>query len=218
MVRVVPSGTDGRVRDATLTDAGLAERAELDDRADELAASILSGLDAEQRDRLLDATRTVERLFVHGLVDIRHVDPASPDAQRCVRSYFAELNRRSRVPYDPAAGVSAEPHEMTPPAGAFLVAYLHSEPVACGGVKHLPRGPSDIKRMWVSPAARGLGIGRRLLGELERLVLETGASVARLETSGLLTEAISLYRSAGYVEVPPFNDEPFADFWFEKRL
>jgi ribosomal protein S18 acetylase RimI-like enzyme len=72
--------------------------------------------------------------------------------------------------------------------------------------------------MWVSPTARGLGIGRRLLGELERLVAESGASVARLETSGLLAEAISMYRSAGYVEVPAFNAEPFADFWFEKRL
>ena len=72
--------------------------------------------------------------------------------------------------------------------------------------------------MWVSPAARGLGLGRRLLGELEQRVLDSGASVARLETNQVLAEAIGLYRSAGYREVPAFNDEPFAHHWFEKPL
>jgi ribosomal protein S18 acetylase RimI-like enzyme len=72
--------------------------------------------------------------------------------------------------------------------------------------------------MWVSPAARGLGLGRRLLAELEALVASSGATVARLETNRALVEAIALYRSAGYVEVPPFNDEPFADHWFEKKI
>ena len=218
MVRVAPSPADGRVRVATLTPAGLAERAELDRRSEELAASILAGLDAGQRGLLVEAMRTVERLLTYGAVEIRPVDPAGADARQCVRAYVEELNRRSQKPYDPAAGVSAEPHEMTPPHGAFLIAYLHSEPVGCGGVKHLPGGPSDIKRMWVSPAARGLGIGRRLLAELEELVAQSGARAARLETSGVLTEAIAMYRSAGYREVAPFNDEPFADYWFEKRL
>ncbi len=72
--------------------------------------------------------------------------------------------------------------------------------------------------MWVSPATRGLGLGRRLLGELEQRVLDSGASVARLETNQVLSEAIGLYRSAGYREVPAFNDEPFAHHWFEKPL
>jgi ribosomal protein S18 acetylase RimI-like enzyme len=72
--------------------------------------------------------------------------------------------------------------------------------------------------MWVSERARGLGIGRRLLAELEAKAREHGAPAARLETNRHLTEAIALYRSAGYAEVPAFNDEPFADFWFEKPL
>ena len=75
-----------------------------------------------------------------------------------------------------------------------------------------------LKRMWVAPEARGLGLGRRLLSELEEHARRHGATVARLETNRSLAEAISLYRSAGYVEVPRFNDEPYADHWFEKDL
>ncbi|HTU87902.1 MAG TPA: GNAT family N-acetyltransferase [Solirubrobacteraceae bacterium] len=151
-------------------------------------------------------------------VDIRPVDPAGADAQRCIAAYVAELNRRSARGYDPAKGVSAEPHEMTPPAGLFLIAYRHDEAIGCGGVKHHPGAPSEIKRMWVADSARGLGIARTMLVELENEAVRSGATVARIETSGLLFEAISLYRSTGYVEVAPFNDEPFADHWFEKAL
>jgi len=72
--------------------------------------------------------------------------------------------------------------------------------------------------MWVSSSARGLGIGRRLLAELEGRAASSGARIAHLETNRALVEAIALYRSAGYREVPAFNDEPFADHWFEKEL
>ena len=65
---------------------------------------------------------------------------------------------------------------------------------------------------------RGLGLGRRLLDRLEGEAVRHGATAARLETNGALTEAIALYRAAGYEEVEPFNDEPFADHWFEKPL
>ena len=72
--------------------------------------------------------------------------------------------------------------------------------------------------MWIFPAARGLGLGRRLLHELEQRVRDSGATVARLETNRVLAEAIGLYRSEGYVEVEAFNSEPFAHHWFEKPL
>jgi DNA-binding MarR family transcriptional regulator len=218
MVRVQPSPADGRVRVVRLTPAGLAERALLDARSDEVAASMLAPLDAAQRERLVDAMRTVERLLTAGAVEIRAVDPSHPDARQCFRAYFAELDRRSDSGFDPAAGISAEPHELTPPAGCLLIAYLRAEAIGCGAVKHHPGEPSEIKRMWVSPAARGLGVGRRLLAELEARVVGSGATVARLETNRSLFEAIALYRSAGYVEVPAFNDEPFADHWFEKKI
>jgi DNA-binding MarR family transcriptional regulator len=218
MVRVAPSASDRRVRVATLTRAGLAERKLLDQRSDELAESMLAPLDAERRERLVDAMRTVERLLTFAAVEFRPVDPNHPDARQCFRAYFAELDSRSESGFDPDAGISAEPHELTPPAGCLLVAYLHSEPLGCGAVKHHADAPSEIKRMWVSASARGLGIGRRLLAELEARAVESGASMTRLETNRTLVEAIALYRSAGYREVPAFNDEPFADHWFEKDL
>ena len=218
MAKVEPSPADGRIRVARLTRAGVKEWAELDRRSDAFAASMLDPLDERDRERLVESMRTVQRLLTRAAVEVRAVDPAGSDARQCLRAYVEELNPRWEAGFDPSAGVTAEPHELTPPGGCFLIAYLHGDPVGCGGVKHLAGGPSDIKRMWVSPAARGLGLGRRLLEELEQRVRDSGATVARLETNRVLVEAIALYRSAGYREVPAFNDEPFAHHWFEKPL
>jgi DNA-binding MarR family transcriptional regulator len=218
LVTVTPSPSDRRVRVARLTRRGRSELSVLGRRSDELAASILDPLEPADREELIAAMRTVKRLLTAGEIGIRRVDPAGADAQRCIGAYVAELNRRSGEGYDPAMGVSAEPHEMTPPAGLFLVAYRHGDAVGCGGVKHHPGAPSEIKRMWVAENARGLGIARRLLAELEADAVRSGAPVASIETSATLFEAIALYRSVGYVEVAAFNDEPFADHWFEKRL
>lgn len=219
LVTVAPSDADGRVRVARLTESGLEERAVLDERSDELAASILAPLDDDQRKELVTAMRTVERLIATSLVELRQVDPESPDAQRCLRAYVGELNRRApERGFDPRKGATAEPDEVRPPNGAFVVACLRGEPVGCGAVKHHPGGVTDIKRMWLAESARGLGLGRRLLEHLEGLAREHGSTRAHLETSDVLPEAINLYRSAGYVEVPPFNDEPFADRWFAKPL
>jgi GNAT superfamily N-acetyltransferase len=107
---------------------------------------------------------------------------------------------------------------MRRPEGVFVVASLRGEPVGCGGLKFQDPAPPYLKRMWVAESARGFGLGRLLLGELEKRAAEHGASSVRLETNRALTEAISLYRSAGYVEVAPFNDERYAHHWFEKQL
>jgi GNAT superfamily N-acetyltransferase len=151
-------------------------------------------------------------------VEVKPVDPESPDARHCLAEYVAELNRRSERGFDPSVGATALPHEVRPPAGEFFVVYLEGEVIGCGAVKHHAGAPAEIKRMWIAPRARGLGLGRRLLGTLEACALAGGARVAHIETSASLPEAIALYRSAGWVEVPPFNDEPFADHWFEKQL
>ena len=219
LVTVTPSDADGRVRVARLTERGLAERAMLDDRSDELAASILDPLDDSQRGELVAAMRTVERLIATSLVEIRAVDPEDPDAQRCLRAYVAELNRRAPDRgFDPSKGSTAAPDEVRPPLGAFVVVYLRGEPIGCGAVKHHRGEVTDVKRMWLAESARGLGLGRRLLEHLEGLARDHGAREVRLETGDVLPEAIALYRSACYAEVAPFNDEPFADRWFSKRL
>jgi len=218
MVELVAGRLDRRVRTARLTPAGLAERKAIDEASDALVESFLRRLNARQQKRLVDAMADVERLLTAAMVDMRPVDPLHPDARHCVRAYVAELNRRSDSGYDPSKGVSAEPHELRPPAGVFLVASLHREPVACGAVKHHADAASEIKRMWVAESVRGLGLGRRLLARLETEAIRSGATAARLETNGALTEAIGLYRGAGYREVAAFNDEPFAHHWFEKTL
>jgi GNAT superfamily N-acetyltransferase len=162
--------------------------------------------------------RTVERLLTASLVEVRAVDPLDRDAQHCIAAYFSELEERSGTRLDPATRAAAEPEEMRPPAGVMLVAYLRGTAIGCGGVKLHGRKPCELKRMWVDPAARGLGLGRRLLGELEARAREAGARTARIETSRHLPEAIGLYRSSGWIAVKAFNEEPFADHWFEKRL
>ena len=219
LVAVTTSAADARVRIARLTPTGLAERALLDRRGDEVAASILEPLDDAQRAELVSAMRTVERLIARSLLELRQVDPTCPDAQRCLRAYVAELNRRApQRGFDPGKGATADPHEVRPPRGAFVVAYLNGEAIGCGAVKHHPGQVTDLKRMWVAESARGQGLGRRLLEHLEHLARQHGSREVRLETSDVLPEAIALYQSAGYTEVSPFNDEPFADRWFTKPL
>jgi DNA-binding MarR family transcriptional regulator/GNAT superfamily N-acetyltransferase len=218
LVEVSPSRSDARVRVAQLTRAGRRERAALDRRSDELAESLLAPLSTKQRERLMEAMREVERLLVAASVQMTPIDPEHLDARYCLAEYVSELNRRSTRGFDPSVGATAAPHEVRPPAGQFFVAYLHGEPIGCGAVKHHTDAPAEIKRMWIAPQARGLGLGRRLLETLEACARKSGARFARIETSAVLSEALALYRSTGWVEVPPFNDEPFADHWFEKEL
>jgi DNA-binding MarR family transcriptional regulator/GNAT superfamily N-acetyltransferase len=218
LVSVQPTAGDRRVRSVRLTPAGHAEREALDRGSDELARSFLEPLSESRRERLVAAMAEVERLLTGALVEVRAVDPAHPDAQMCLREYVSELGRRFETGFDPALSISAELDELRPPAGVFLVATLRSEPVGCGGLKFHGDEPTELKRMWVADSVRGLGIGRRLLSELESRAAEAGPGVVRLETNRALTEAISLYRSAGYREVDAFNDEPYAHHWFEKEL
>jgi DNA-binding MarR family transcriptional regulator/GNAT superfamily N-acetyltransferase len=218
LVTVSASGGDRRTRVARLTPAGRRELAALDERSDTLAQSLLAPLSSPQRERLVEAMREVERLLIAASVEIRAVDPEHPDARYCLAEYVAELNRRSTRGFDPSVGATALPHEVRPPAGEFFVAYLRGEPIGCGAVKHHADAPAEIKRMWIAPTARGLGLGRRLLEHLEACALSGGARVAHIETSAVLPEALALYRSTAWAEVQAFNDEPFADHWLEKSL
>jgi DNA-binding MarR family transcriptional regulator/GNAT superfamily N-acetyltransferase len=218
LVAVAPGAGDKRVRSVRLTEAGRAERELLDRRSDELASSLLVSLSDGQRERLVEAMGVVERLLTAGLVDVDVEDPASTAARFCLDSYFAELDSRFDAGFDPSRSISADVDELTEPAGLLLVARLRGEPVGCGALKLHGRAPAEIKRMWVAPSARGLGVGRRLLSELEEGARRRGVGLVRLETNETLKEAGALYRSTGYVEVEAFNDEPYAHHWFEKRL
>jgi DNA-binding MarR family transcriptional regulator len=211
------SEADRRVRRARLTDAGRAERAELDRRSDELVVAVLEPLGARQRERLLDAMDEVERLLRASAVTIDVEDPGTEDARWCIGQYYAELAERFEGGFD-AGNMPIPVSDFSPPSGLLLVARLHGRPVGCGALRHHAGGNTDVKRMWVSPEVRGLGLGRRLLAELERRAGEAGATTIRLETNRVLAEAISMYRRYGYQEVEPFNEEPYGHHWFAKSL
>jgi DNA-binding MarR family transcriptional regulator/GNAT superfamily N-acetyltransferase len=218
LVVVEAAPRDRRVRTVRLTDAGRAEREVLDRKSDALADSLLAPLGEAQRERLVVAMAVVERLLTAGLVRVGIEDPRSEAARFCMGSYAAELDATFAGGFDTARSRAVDAAELTPPAGLLLVARLRAEPVACGALRLHPGAPAEIKRLWVAPAARGLGVGRRVLTELEVHARRNGADVVQLDTNRALRAATSLYRSAGYTEVAPFNDEPYADHWFEKRL
>lgn len=150
--------------------------------------------------------------------EIVAVDSNGDEARRCLAAYFAELSSRFEQVFDPARGVSANEPPLAPPDGCFLVARLDGRAVGCGGLRKLEPGVGEIKRMWVAGEARGRGLSRRLLQELEIRAAAMGMLRLRLDTNHTLAEAQALYRSAGYREIPRFNDNPYADFWFEKQL
>jgi DNA-binding MarR family transcriptional regulator len=216
LVQARPAANDGRVRQARLTRKGRREITELDRRADALAKSVLAPLSAAQQDRLVRAMAEVERLIQVSAVEIQAEAADSADARWCLAEYFRELADRFETRFDPARSIPANVDELTPPAGVFVVARLCGQPLGCGALKVKDRNIGEIKRMWVSPAARGLGVGRRILEKLEALAREFGLNVLRLETNRTLQEAQALYRKCGYLEVAPFNDEPYAHHWFEK--
>lgn len=218
LVTVTASEADRRVRVAQVTDAGRAELEVLDRRADDLAAALLEPLDGEQRGRLVDAMNEVARLLTTALVTVEHTDPDHPHARYCLGEYVAELDRRFTTGFDPRASISATADELRPPHGLLLVVRLRESPVGCGALKFVDGEPPQLKRMWVAGSARGLGVGRRLLAELEAQAAAHGHDTVRLETNNSLVEAIAMYRAAGYVEVAPYNDEHYAHHWFEKRL
>lgn len=144
--------------------------------------------------------------------------PAGRDALSCLGQYFQELDVRFKNGFDPKFSLAASNEEFIPPRGCFLVARLLGQPVGCGALRVVDREIGEIKRMWVDPRIRGLGIGRKLLFDLEGNARAQELKVLRLESNESLKEAHALYRSAGYTEVEPFNSERYAHYWFQKRI
>lgn len=140
--------------------------------------------------------------------------PVSVELQR---EYFADIASRYRG-WSPDLIPSADPAEVAPPAGAWVVAYLDGRPVGCGGIKRLDDASAELKRLYVVNAARGRGLGRHLLDELESHARSFGYEVLRLDTGDLQPEALGLFRSAGYQQIADYNDNAWATYWMEKRL
>ncbi len=152
-------------------------------------------------------------------VKLEEADRNAPEVQALYEVFI----RESDGPLGDAVDLEAEiaagpPAELGQPGGVLLLARIDGQAAGLGGVRHLDSGVAEVKSMFVSPAHRGTGLGRRILGELERIAAERGCRAVRLDSSDYLTEAIGLYRSAGYTEVPPYNGNAKADLWFERQL
>jgi DNA-binding MarR family transcriptional regulator len=206
LIESAPDPSDRRTKRLTLTAGGREELRALESISDDLASSALAPLDAEQRERLLRAQAEIRRLLALSMVTIEREDPGSPDARWCIQHYFAELGERFGL--DPSKTLPHEGDDIV-----FLLARFDGQPAGCGVLKG-----DEIMRMWVDRAHRGLGIAARVLDALETEAAARGLERVRLYTNGSLTEAQAMYRARGYVAIPRYNADPYAERWFEKRL
>jgi GNAT superfamily N-acetyltransferase len=151
-------------------------------------------------------------------MDVRAVRADTPDARGLMADYLDELGHRMGEEFDRSRYVDAAPAELEPPAGTLLIAYDGDRPLGCGAVRVIGDRVAEIKRMYVVPTARGRGLGRALLRELERAAVELGCDLARLDTAASFTEAVALYRGAGYAHIDDYNQNPHASVWMERRI
>jgi GNAT superfamily N-acetyltransferase len=150
----------------------------------------------------------------------RDVSTDDEDAQRLLTEYFD--GRVAGVPdgqyrkrFTPAA-------DFVPPRGSFLILERGGEDAGCGGIRRLeasnPVVKFEVKHLYVRPSARGLGLGRLLLEELEERAVRLGATELVLDTNASLEAAAGLYQSSGFLDVPAYNDNPNATNWYRKEL
>lgn len=149
-------------------------------------------------------------------ITFRPVPVTDPAAQACLAAYYAELSQRFGRVFD--SGPDPDPGAYSPPRGIFLLACRGEAVLGCVGLR--PDGPqgAEVKRLWVSPDARGIGLSHRLMQAVEQAARALGATRLRLDTSRHLPEAFALYSRGGWLQVPRYNENPEADYFFEKSL
>jgi DNA-binding MarR family transcriptional regulator/N-acetylglutamate synthase-like GNAT family acetyltransferase len=216
LVKTVPHPDDARRRIARLTKEGRREFDAYEALSDAQAEAMLRR--HPRRGELLAAMDVVAAALGRDRVAIEERDPRCEDARYCLGEYYAELARRFEQGFDVSLSRDPEARDMIRPRGAFLVAMSDGVPIGCVGLKGTDRGYAEIKRLWIAPAARGLGLARRLMQAAEDAARALSIEVLRLDTNKALPEAIKLYRSSGWTEIDRFNDDPYPDSFFEKRL
>ncbi|THG35493.1 GNAT family N-acetyltransferase [Glaciibacter flavus] len=157
------------------------------------------------------------------MVTFRELRVDDDVAHALLAEYFAE-----REATFPSAGgyrtTFPAADQFEPPRGVFLVVDDEDRGVVgCGGIRRLGDGPNgttlfEVKHLYLRPSARGLGAGRILLAELERRAAAFGAMDVVLDTNASLAAAGGLYRSSGYRDIEPYNDNPNATNWYGKPL
>lgn len=216
LVETLPDPDDNRRRVVRVTEAGLAERAELDRRSDALATRLVEPLTARQRERLAEALATADVLVRAATVELREVPPDDPLGREALARYLDEIASRFVGGYRVDGPVAAEP------GSTYVLATSDGEPVAYGGLRPAPGVGDDVvelKRMWVHPGWRGAGLGGRMLRHLEATAAARGAARVVLDTNDVLAEAIAMYERVGYEAIERYpGSDPHATHFFAKRL
>ena len=213
LVEKRPNPADRRTKRLSLTRAGRSELRALDRVSDRLAASVLDPLTADQRTRLLSAQTEVMHLLAISMASIEPEDPASPDARWCLTHYFADLAERFEERFDPGSTLPADAADLVPPNGVFLIARVNGQPVACGAVKH-----GELMRMWVDRRTAGSGSARACSMPSSSKRWRSASGPCASTRTDRSPRPRRSYRSRGYQEIPRYNDDPYANHWFEKRL
>ena len=152
-------------------------------------------------------------------LDLRRSTLSSPDGSRLIAALNAELS--AAFPEPGANHFTLGAAQVAPGDGAFLIAYLDDDPVGCGAVRRIDESTAELKRMYVDPRLRGLGIGRAILEALEHEARLLGVSRVVLETGTRLAPAIRMYEAMGYARIPLFGEylrSPDTSVCFGKTL
>jgi DNA-binding MarR family transcriptional regulator len=207
---------DARRRVAKLTRSGRREFEAYETLSNAQAETMLAR--HPRREELLAAMDLIGSALGCSRIDVKEVNPRAPEARYCLGEYYAELARRFKQGFDVALSRDPDAKDMIRPRGVFVVAMSDTLPVGCVALKGGAGEIAEIKRLWVAPSARGLGLGRRLMNAAESAARELGIKVLRLDTNSALPEAGQLYRTSGWSQIPRFNDDPYPDLFFEKHL
>lgn len=148
--------------------------------------------------------------------------PDSAAAAAIVHAYLTEVASRwygrAATPAEIERAAAEEPFDdLQGPTGVFLLARDEGDAVACAGARFLGE-VAELTKVFTLPSRRGRGAGAQLIARIEDLCRERGLSLIRLDTRAELAEACALYEWLGYVQVDAFNDEPYSDRWYAKRL
>lgn len=216
LVETAAHADDGRRRVASLTRAGQREFRLYESLSDRQAAAMLAR--HPRPDELLAAMDLVASALARERIELSEMPADSAPARHCLQAYYAELARRFSNGFEVARSRDPEAKDMLRPRGTFVVALSDGLPLGCVGLKGGGGADAEIKRLWVSPAARGLGLAKRLMAAAEAAARELGIERLRLDTNSALPEAARLYRATGWTEIARFNDDPYPDLFFQKRL
>jgi DNA-binding MarR family transcriptional regulator/GNAT superfamily N-acetyltransferase len=216
LVATVVHPDDARRRVARLTAAGEAEFEAYEALSNAQAEAILAR--HGRPEALLAAMDLVASALGAARMTLEERDPRHEDARHCLSQYYAELARRFETGFDVTLSRDPEATDMIRPRGVFLVALSDGLPVGCVGLKGQGSPVAEIKRLWVDPSTRGLGLAKRLMAAAEEAARGLGISVLRLDTNRALPEAGQLYRKSGWHEIERFNDDPYPDTFFEKHI